>query len=67
MISAKVEYRNLGLTDEEVTVAIACEALAVKLIDSGMPPEMVTEKVISFLKDRRRKKGLAPVSLLIDA
>ena len=67
MISAVVTYKNLGLSDEEVTIAIACEALTVKLIDAGMPPETVTEKVISFLQDPLRKKGLAPVSLLIDA
>ncbi len=67
MISAAVTYKNLGLSDEEITVAIACEALAVRLIDAGMPPEMVTERVIDFLKNPNRKKGLAPMSLLLDA
>jgi len=68
MISAAVTYKNLGLSDEEITVAIACEALAVRLIDAGMPPEMVTERVINFLKNSRKGNGcLAPMSLLRDA
>ena len=50
MISAKVEYKNLGLSDEQVEVAICCEALAVKLLNAGVPPEQVTEHLLNFLK-----------------
>ena len=47
MISATVQYRRMGLSDELVEVAIRCEDLAVKLLDQGINP---TEALLNFLK-----------------
>ena len=57
MISAKVRYRNLGLSDEQVDVAIACEELAVRLLESGLPPQCVDEYLLDYVKGNARKLG----------
>lgn len=57
MISVKVKYRNLGLSDQQVDVAVACEELAVRLLDAGLPPECVDEQLLSLIKKDSRQLG----------
>ena len=47
MFSARVDYKNLGLSNFETEVAIRLEDLAVRLLDAGIDP---TEQVLNFLK-----------------
>jgi hypothetical protein len=57
MFSAKVTYRNLGLSDEQVSIAVRVEELAAKLLDAGLPVECVDEWLLNLVKKDSRKLG----------
>jgi hypothetical protein len=57
MISVKVKYQNLGLSDQQVDIAVACEELAARLLDSGLPPETVDKFLLAMVKKDSRKLG----------
>jgi hypothetical protein len=57
MISAKVRYHNLGLSDEQVSIAVRVEELAADLLDKGVPPEMINEDLLNLVRKDLRKIG----------